>query len=1030
MDLAAAACDVGHPQHGEAGGFVERTSRRDTTVRDPHFSDPTDYESRTDWQKTLWRSRIDDEAKRYIKQLENTITDNWSVTFDGLWGTVEAALDRRLPLTDEVLAEYVRDSAKKQLRNLDLRVWESAFNGLYVRGKQQAYGVTGFDRDRGGRTAQVVVDTPEEHAVLRNLRETALQQVKSVTDRELRRKILERLTDPGATSENPTKMANEIIREERRRLEKSVEDRDKLKEQIKGLYDDQLWQIQRITRTETVNAYWIAQLTGYRDQGIEQIKFNSHTYDQKTCAICLALDGTAHDIDAILRQGGRYPLSTMTHPQCRCVGEGAEVCTFDRGWVPIAEVRPGDFVLDVRHDWCKVTQKAVFHKRHDVTAETPVVRVLGVALTEDHLVWTENGWKEAGEVEGGDLLVRGVRGDLPEPAEARSPRAPATTVPKVVRAVSRAAAIGEAGAAVEAGDHLQAVRSAHVDHRAAASSSRAWDVAIFVPSEVSWRADEIEGYAGPFGRDDAANGWCDTPSDFCCSGENEGDEIAPWNRKPEGIGPGNPSEGVGRFAPPIQKRSSHEGDAASREGRAGTPVEGYEAGVRGAGRSAAVGHSVREALPRAEGYGQVGEGSDRHLGAAGEGRDRGRWVPLAQLSDLLSWAAAEDEGQARYGDGAPSRLDDATDLGARHSGRPGRDFVAGVPAVVEADPSPPEVFYDLGTTSHHFLVRAPGGEPFGVHNCWPSPQIAHVTIDSMEALYRDEPELFAPGQTVFDEREIGLEDVVKDHQTIEGTRVENLPVEHRDDVKEALGVIHETPYQQLQPQKLRFVVDVGEEEAFQKEVPLPQPILGQVTAWTSPARETLLSQWAAQDGQTVSSTILREWAGRIFDADQKVRDRMESFYGRAPEDVRPDDLQARTIAILTETFVPFTMMRRQLIGDAPSVALEKRLREAPDQKAREALERAGISPKDVDTIVKWRRDRPAWGLDGRYIQQDEQVGSAQNVFVNRVAERGAREMFSESCCAYVSDPWGLADRDPDLYDWLREHVFGHQEFRD
>jgi SPP1 gp7 family putative phage head morphogenesis protein len=631
MDLAAAACDVGHPRHDEAGGFVERTSRRDTTVRDPHFSDPTDYESRTDWQKTLWRSRIDDEAKRYIKQLENTITDNWSVTFDGLWGTVEAALDRRLPLTDEVLAEYVRDSAKKQLRNLDLRVWESAFNGLYVRGKQQAYGVTGFDRDRGGRTAQVVVDTPEEHAVLRNLRETALQQVKSVTDRELRRKILERLTDPGATSENPTKMANEIIREERRRLEKSVEDRDKLKEQIKGLYDDQLWQIQRITRTETVNAYWIAQLTGYRDQGIEQIKFNSHTYDQKTCAICLALDGTAHDIDAILRQGGRYPLSTMTHPQCRC---------------------------------------------------------------------------------------------------------------------------------------------------------------------------------------------------------------------------------------------------------------------------------------------------------------------------------------------------------------------------------------------------------------WPTPIIAHVTIESMEALYRDEPELFAPGQTVFDEREIGLEDVVKDHQTIEGTRVENLPVEHRDDVKEALGVIHETPYQQLQPQKLRFVVDVGEEEAFQKEVPLPQPILGQVTAWTSPARETLLSQWAAQDGQTVSSTILREWAGRIFDADQKVRDRMESFYGRAPEDVRPDDLQARTIAILTETFVPFTMMRRQLIGDAPSVALEKRLREAPDQKAREALERAGISPKDVDTIVKWRRDRPAWGLDGRYIQQDEQVGSAQNVFVNRVAERGAREMFSESCCAYVSDPWGLADRDPDLYDWLREHVFGHQEFKD
>lgn len=614
------SCDTSHQHH----------ARRDTRVRDPHHDDPVHYESRTEWQKALWKSGIDADAKRYIKQLENLVTDNWSVTFDDLWREVEQLLNRALPITDDVLAEYVALSTRRQLRSLNRQQWDSAFNGLYVGAREQSYRPTGFGVKKRQRTAQVI-DTLEEQAVLSRLRETALQKVRSITDKELRREILERLSEPGAYGRNPVALANEIIRQERRKLEDQTTDRKQLREQIRSLYDDQLWKVQRITRTEAANAYWLSQLAGYREQGIVQIKFNSHSYEQKTCAICLALDGSIHDIDTILNQGGRYPLSTLTHPQCRC---------------------------------------------------------------------------------------------------------------------------------------------------------------------------------------------------------------------------------------------------------------------------------------------------------------------------------------------------------------------------------------------------------------WPTPVIAHVTLESMEQMYEQEPELFAPGETVFDQYALELNDIVKEYQSVYGTKVQDLPVEHEQDVKAALDVMRETPYQQLQPPKLRFVQDVGQTEEFRSTVPTPEPVLGQITAWTSPSNETLISNFSSDNGQTIEATLIREWASRIYEEDRKVRDRADQLFGRDAQDVRPADLKPSTIEKLLGTFKPHTMMRQQLVGEVPTVALERRLRDATDEDAMDVLLDLGISERDVETIVQWRRDRPVWTLDGQYVPVEGTTGSARNVFVNRTAEEGPREMFVESVVAYVVDPWTLLDRDPEQYGWLRENILGGQEFRD
>lgn len=131
----AAACDVGHPHH-QAG-------RRDTRIRDPKHEDPTNYESRTDWQRAIFKSRLPATAKRYLKQVENTAVEGWETTFEAAWGKVEEMLDRGLPITDDVLYEHLTDAARKQVQHIDSEAFMSAFNGLYLSGREQAYRLTG-----------------------------------------------------------------------------------------------------------------------------------------------------------------------------------------------------------------------------------------------------------------------------------------------------------------------------------------------------------------------------------------------------------------------------------------------------------------------------------------------------------------------------------------------------------------------------------------------------------------------------------------------------------------------------------------------------------------------------------------------------------------------------------------------------------------------------------------------------------------------------------------------------------------------
>jgi SPP1 gp7 family putative phage head morphogenesis protein len=319
------SCGCGHP-HLRQGHCKTAAGGEGGT---PEFADPKRYESREQWQKELQKSKgITPDGKRYIKQIENLVVDHWEDGFDGIWSQVEEVIDRGLPVTQDVLVELLTKGFQDQVRGLDDAEFRDAFMGVYHNGKEWAYQPTKYKQKKlrrleGSRAVlprtAVTIDDREEQEVLRRITDTALQKVKTITDPSIRQEILDTLTEPGAFGENPAKLADDIARKIRQKNEQeAADDKVKLRESLRDLYDNQLWKLQRITRTETVNGYTIATLRGFLEQGITKARWNAHKDDSRTCPFCLSIDGVVFEIDWVLTQDPVMPHSSLSHPNCRC----------------------------------------------------------------------------------------------------------------------------------------------------------------------------------------------------------------------------------------------------------------------------------------------------------------------------------------------------------------------------------------------------------------------------------------------------------------------------------------------------------------------------------------------------------------------------------------------------------------------------------------------------------------------------------------------------------------------------------------
>ncbi len=295
------------------------------------WDSPVNQESRNNWQKRLDTSKLPDVVKSRVRYLENAGTDHWNTGFDRVWGAIAKRLKTRMRLEPESIRELLAVEIAGHVDSFhNTPGYYDALADIYAEGKLESYKALNFAdvKRRRLKTAStskiaVTVDSVTEREVLDRLADNALSKVTSTVSGDLKQRILDSLTESGTYSESITDLANRLIKEERGKLESdpTLSHKD-LQDRLRELYETQRYNIQRIMRTEAINAYCIATLRGFKEQGIEKVKWNAHLGQTAldpsvTCNVCRGLDGLEFEIDYLLSLGA-YPISALSHIQCRC----------------------------------------------------------------------------------------------------------------------------------------------------------------------------------------------------------------------------------------------------------------------------------------------------------------------------------------------------------------------------------------------------------------------------------------------------------------------------------------------------------------------------------------------------------------------------------------------------------------------------------------------------------------------------------------------------------------------------------------
>lgn len=321
---------MGHKTHGQPR-HTGPHGRFDYNVDAMPWDSPINQESRNDWQRRLDTSRLPEIVKSRIRYLENAGVDHWNAGFDRVWKALSKRLQTKMRLEPESVRELLAMELSSHVDSFQgTQGYYDAIADIYAEGKLESYKALNFaDKKRKKlKTAStskiaITVDSVGERQVLDQLADNALSKVTSTVSTDVKKKILDALTENGSYSESVMDLANKIIKEEREKLEAdpSLSHQD-LQERLRELYETQRFNIQRIMRTEAINAYGIATLRGFQEQGIERVKWNAHLGQTAldpgvTCNVCRSMDGMEFDV-AYLLSLGQYPISTLTHPQCRC----------------------------------------------------------------------------------------------------------------------------------------------------------------------------------------------------------------------------------------------------------------------------------------------------------------------------------------------------------------------------------------------------------------------------------------------------------------------------------------------------------------------------------------------------------------------------------------------------------------------------------------------------------------------------------------------------------------------------------------
>ena len=155
-----------------------------------------------------------------------------------------------------------------------------------------------------------------------------------------------------------------------------------------------------ISRTEIIHAHAEGQLDGFEILGIEEVMAEVELKtagDSIVCSICRSLEGKRYTID---NARGVIPV----HPNC-FLSPLVPIYT-SKGWVPMGKICVGDFVYTHIGGCEKVVQLHKTKSNGKVNAVQLKAKTAkrAITITENHPVWTNKGWVEAGKLKIGDFV--------------------------------------------------------------------------------------------------------------------------------------------------------------------------------------------------------------------------------------------------------------------------------------------------------------------------------------------------------------------------------------------------------------------------------------------------------------------------------------------------------------------------------------------------------------------------------------------------------------------------------------------------
>jgi SPP1 gp7 family putative phage head morphogenesis protein len=276
------------------------------------------------WVSALNRSHnYDRPTKENIIRTENRIVDD----FNNIEKTISDRLDSYTGRIENIdyqsLVHAVMDELSESIEKNLVR----SFPQMYSFGDDVATDHLSSVHDFDKRTVNVqtlskkAASAADKYKLDRENTESEIgSKIKLLTD-DLKKEILDGIRKK---IENRY-IIRQVIKKQRNLKDRALEQatnreiRNLIKKEIRDLYSRQKYMIERVVRTESINTAARAQLIKYRDAGVKEVGLRT-SHDPRVCPKCRNLEksGRTWDIDKLMALGA-YPLSTLTHPQCRCV---------------------------------------------------------------------------------------------------------------------------------------------------------------------------------------------------------------------------------------------------------------------------------------------------------------------------------------------------------------------------------------------------------------------------------------------------------------------------------------------------------------------------------------------------------------------------------------------------------------------------------------------------------------------------------------------------------------------------------------